>query len=67
MRSIFIECIYTVERISWNFLFKTTDSPADRAVLPELLTVGVFEVTLLPQSCQDGPAFPLQPDQSAVL
>lgn len=35
--------------------------------LPEVLTVGVFEVTLLPQPRQDGPTLPLQADQSAVL
>lgn len=35
--------------------------------LPEVLTVGVFEVTLFPQPGQDGPTLPLQTDQSAVL
>lgn len=35
--------------------------------LPEVLAVGVFEVTLLPQPRQDGPSLPLQADQSTVL
>lgn len=35
--------------------------------LPEVLTVRVFEVTLLPQPCQNRPTLPLQFDQSAVL
>lgn len=38
-----------------------------KEVLPEVLTVGVSKVTLLPQPSQDGPALPLQADQSAVL
>lgn len=35
--------------------------------LPEVLTVGIFQVTLLPESGQNGSALPLQLDQSTVL
>lgn len=35
--------------------------------IPKVLTVRVFQVTLLPQPSQDGPALPLQADQSTVL
>lgn len=38
-----------------------------RFVLPEVVAVGIFEVTLLPESGQNGPALPLQPDQASVL
>lgn len=34
---------------------------------PELLAVRIFKVALLPQPGQDGPSFPLQAHQSAVL
>lgn len=47
--------------------YKYSMEKQDVVCLPKVLAVGVFKVTLLPQPSQDGPAFPLQPDQSAVL
>lgn len=38
-----------------------------RFVSPEVIAVGIFEVTLLPESGQNGSALPLQLDQPTVL